>query len=158
MATRPSPEPPVAEFAGQLFFRLWRASHTRAAEALAADGLTPASFGLLNVIGAREGAIQQELGAAMGIDPSTMVSLIDELEGAGLAKRRPSPRDRRAREVVITAKGRRLLERARRLIHQVDDEVLGGLSAAERKQLTGLLRRALESAPAQPLWSSAEGD
>jgi DNA-binding MarR family transcriptional regulator len=158
MATRPSPEPPVAEFAGQLFFRLWRASHTRAADALAAVGLTPASFGLLNVIGARESAIQQELGAAMGIDPSTMVSLIDELEGAGLAKRRPSPRDRRAREVVITAKGRRLLERARRLIHQVDDEVLGGLSAAERKQLTGLLRRALESAPAQPLWSSAEGD
>ena len=158
MATRPSPEAPVAEFAGQLFFRLWRASHTRTADALATIGLTPALFGLLNVIGAREGAIQQELGAAMGIDPSTMVSLIDELEGAGLAKRRPSPRDRRAREVVITAKGRRLLERARRLIHQVDDEVLGGLSAAERKQLTGLLRRALESAPAQPLWSSAEGD
>jgi DNA-binding MarR family transcriptional regulator len=158
MATRPSPEPPVAEFAGQLFFRLWRASHTRAADALATIGLTPALFGLLNVIGAREGAIQQELGAAMGIDPSTMVALIDELEGAGLAKRRPSPRDRRAREVVITAKGRRLLERARRLIHEVDDEVLGGLSAAERKQLTGLLRRALESAPAQPLWSAAEGD
>jgi DNA-binding MarR family transcriptional regulator len=158
MAPRPSPEPPVAEFAGQLFFRLWRASHTRAADALATVGLTPALFGLLNVIGAREGAIQQELGAAMGIDPSTMVALIDQLEGAGLAKRRPSPRDRRAREVVITAKGRRLLERARGLINQVDDEVLGGLSAAERKQLTGLLRRALESAPAQPLWSSEEGD
>ena len=59
---------------------------------------------------------------------------------------------------MITAKGRRLLERARRLIHEVDDELLGGLSAAERRQLTGLLRRALESAPAQPLWSSAEGD
>ena len=158
MATRPSPDPPVAEFAGQLFFRLWRASHTRAADALATLGLTPALFGLLNVIGDREGAIQQELGSAMGIDPSTMVSLIDQLESAGLAKRRPCTRDRRAREVVITPKGRRLLERARRMIAQVDDEVLDGLTAAERRDLLTLLRRALESAPAQPLWSAAEGD
>ena len=158
MATRPSPEPPIAEFAGQLFFRLWRATHTRAADALATLDLTPALFGLLNVIGAREGAIQQALGTAMGIDPSTMVSLIDQLEGAGLAKRRASPTDRRAREVLITPKGRRLLERARKLILRVEDEVLGGLSSTERDQLTTLLRRALESAPAQPLWSAAEGD
>jgi DNA-binding MarR family transcriptional regulator len=158
MATRPSPEPPIAEFAGQLFFRLWRATHTRAADALATLDLTPALFGLLNVIGAREGAIQQELGTAMGIDPSTMVSLIDQLEAAGLAKRRASPTDRRAREVLITPKGRRLLERARKLILRVEDEVLGGLSSTERDQLTTLLRRALESAPAQPLWSAAEGD
>jgi DNA-binding MarR family transcriptional regulator len=158
MATHPSPEPPVAEFAGQLFFRLWRASHTRAADALATLDLTPALFGLLNVIGAREGAIQQELGTAMGIDPSTMVSLIDQLEGAGLAKRRASATDRRAREVLITPKGRRLLERARKLIDQTEDEVLGGLSSTERDQLTKLLRRALESAPVQPLWSAAEGD
>ena len=158
MATRPSPEPPVAEFAGQLFFRLWRASHTRAADALGTLDLTPAVFGLLNVIGAREGAIQQELGTAMGIDPSTMVSLIDQLEGAGLAKRRPSPTDRRAREVLITPKGRRILERARKLISNTENEVLGGLSSADRDQLTTLMRRALESAPAQPLWSDAEGD
>jgi DNA-binding MarR family transcriptional regulator len=158
MATRPSPEPPVVEFAGQLFFRLWRASHTRAADTLETVGLTPALFGLLNVIGARDGAIQQELGSAMGIDPSTMVSLIDQLESAGLAKRRPCARDRRAREVVITAKGRRLLERARRLISEVDDDVLSGLTASERSELVTLLRRALDSAPAQPLWTTDEGD
>jgi DNA-binding MarR family transcriptional regulator len=158
MTTRPSADAPVAEFAGQLFFRLWRASHTRAADALATVGLTPALFGLLNVIGAREGAIQQELGSAMGIDPSTMVSLIDQLESAGLARRRPSARDRRAREIGITPKGRRLLERSRRLISEVEAEVLGGLTAAERRDLLSLLRRALDSAPAQPLWSAQEGE
>jgi MarR family transcriptional regulator, transcriptional regulator for hemolysin len=158
MATRPSPEAPITEFAGQLFFRLWRASHTRSASVLESVGLTPALFALLNVIGTREGAIQQELGAAMGIDRSTMVLLIDQLERAGLAKRRPSPTDRRAREVAITPKGRRLLERARQLLAQVEEEVLAGLTAAERRDLLALLRRALESAPAQPLWSSAEGD
>jgi MarR family transcriptional regulator, transcriptional regulator for hemolysin len=158
MATHPSAEPPVTEFAGQLFFRLWRASHVRAAGVLESVGLTPALFGLLNVIGAREGAIQQELGTAMGIDRSTMVSLIDQLESAGVAKRRPSATDRRAREIAITPKGRRLLERSRGLLSEAEDEVLAGLTAEERTELLMLLRRALESAPTQPPWRADEGD
>jgi MarR family transcriptional regulator, transcriptional regulator for hemolysin len=148
----------VTEFAGQLFFRLWRASHVRAAEVLGSVGLTPALFGLLNVIGAREGAIQQELASAMGIDRSTMVTLIDQLESTGLAKRRPSATDRRAREIAITPKGRRVLQRSRRLVSETEDEVLAGLTAEQRSELVSLLRRALESAPAQPLWTSEEGD
>src|SRR4029453_7105802 len=103
MATQPSPTPSpetaVSEFAGQLFFRLWRAPPpplpprlrrpppTRIPAALESVGLTPARFGLLNLLGSLEGANQQELGAAMGVDPSTMVQLIDDLEAAGLAKR-----------------------------------------------------------------------
>ena len=158
MATQSAAEPPVSEFAGQLLFRLWRASHTRTASALESIGLTPPLFALLNVIGARKGAIQQELGATLGIDPSTMVSLIDQLESAGLAARRPSPTDRRAREIAITPKGRRILARARRLASQVEDEVLGGLTAEERRRLLALLRRALAAAPAQSLWTTAEGD
>ncbi|HKG37315.1 MAG TPA: MarR family transcriptional regulator [Solirubrobacterales bacterium] len=157
-AATPSKDTKVAEFAGQLFFRLWRASHTRVADALESIGLTPALFGVLNLLGARKGASQKELGSAMGIDPSTMVSLIDDLEREGLAKRRPHPTDRRAREVVITPKGRRLLERGRQLALEVEDEVLGGLSASERRELLKLLRRALDSAPAQPLWTAEEGD
>jgi DNA-binding MarR family transcriptional regulator len=156
MATSPSADTEVAEFAGQLFFRLWRASHTRVAEALESLGLTTALFGVLNFLGARQGAIQQEIGSAMGIDPSTMVALIDELERGGLAKRRPHPTDRRAREVAITPKGRRVLEKGRALAMEVDDEVLRGLSAAERRQLMTLLRRALGSAPPQSLWRAEE--
>ena|SRR5438132_3599535 len=158
MATNPSANREVAEFAGQLFFRLWRASHTRTAEALESIGLTPPLFALLNVLGAREGAIQQEIGLAMGIDRSTMVVLIDELEAAGLAKRRAHPKDRRAREVAITPKGRRLLERARQMAVQVEDEVLRGLTASERCELLKLLRRALSTAPPQSLWRAEEGD
>jgi DNA-binding MarR family transcriptional regulator len=152
------PDTKVVEYAGQLVFRLWRVSHTRFAEALESLGLTTALFALLNVLGAHEGAIQQEIGAAMGIDPSTMVSLIDQLEDAGLAKRRPHPTDRRAREVAITPKGRRVLEQARRLATQVEDDVLRGLSGDERRQLLTLLRRALSSAPPQSLWRAEEGD
>jgi DNA-binding MarR family transcriptional regulator len=158
MATRPSTDIEVAEFAGQLFFRLWRANHTRTADALKSLGLTPALFALLNVLGTRAGAIQQQLSSDMGIDPSAMVALIDELEGAGLAERRRRAGDRRAWEVAITSMGRRTLARARRLATRVEDEVLGGLSAAERRQLLTLLRRALASAPAQPPWRTEEDD
>jgi MarR family transcriptional regulator, lower aerobic nicotinate degradation pathway regulator len=158
VATKPSPDTAVAEFAGQLFFRLWRASHTRIAEALGSIGLTPALFGLLNVLGARDGAIQLELATTMGIDPSTIVSLVDELETAGLAKRRPHPGDRRARQVAITPKGRQVLERGRRMASQVEDEVLQGLTASERRELLSLLRRALASAPPQSPWRAEEGD
>jgi DNA-binding MarR family transcriptional regulator len=148
----------VVEFAGQLFFRLWRASHTLTAEALNSIGLTPALFALLNVLGARDGTIQQQLSFDMGIDPSAMVKLINELENAGLAERRRRPNDRRAWEVAITPKGRRTLARARRLASQIEDEVLGGLGATDRQQLLTLLRRALASAPPQPPWRSEEGD
>jgi DNA-binding MarR family transcriptional regulator len=157
MAASVSTDIEVTEFAGQLFFRLWRASHMRTAEVLGSIDLTPALFALLNVLGAREGTIQQQLSADMAIDPSAMVKLINELEGAGLAERRRRPGDRRAWEVAITPEGRRTLERARELVAQVEDEVLGGLSDADRRQLLTLLRRALASAPAQPPWRAEEG-
>jgi DNA-binding MarR family transcriptional regulator len=159
MATdRLSTEPEIAEFAGQLFFRLWRGSHTRVAAAFESVGLTPALFAVLNYIAAHEGATQRAIGSAMGIDPSTMVSLLDELQSTGLASRRRHPTDRRAYAITITSKGRRALERARALANQAEDEVLGGLSAAERQELLDLMRRALEAAPLQPPWSAAEGD
>jgi DNA-binding MarR family transcriptional regulator len=158
MAGSVSTDIEVAEFAGQLFFRLWRASHTRTAEALNSIDLTPALFALLNVLGARDGAIQQQLSSDMAIDPSAMVKLINELETAGLAERRRRPGDRRAWEVAITPKGQRTLERSRQLVTQVEDEVLGGLTTADRRQLLALLRQALVSAPPQPPWRSDEGD
>jgi DNA-binding MarR family transcriptional regulator len=136
----------------------WRATHTRTSDALGSIGLSPALFALLNVLGAREGAIQQQLSSDMAIDPSAMVKLIDELEAGGLAERRRRPGDRRAWEVVITPKGRRALDRARQLVLQVEDEVLGGLTAGDRRQLLALLRQALVSAPAQPPWRSDEDE
>jgi DNA-binding MarR family transcriptional regulator len=158
MAASLSSDFEVTEFAGQLFFRLWRATHTRTAERLNSIGLTPALFALLNVLGARDGAIQQQLSSDMGIDPSAMVKLINELEDAGLAERHRRPGDRRAWEVAITPKGRSTLDRARRFAAEVEDEVLGGLSGDDRRRLLTLLRRALLAAPPQPPWRPTEGD
>ena len=156
----PDPPPRIegAEFAGQLFFRLWRASHTQTAAALHSIGLTPALFAVLNYLRGRDGAIQQQIGSAMGIDPSTMVSLVDQLERAGLAKRRPQAQDRRAREILVTPKGRRTLKRARELAEEVEGDILQGLAPVERRQLVSLLQKAITAAPPQPPWSAKEDD
>lgn len=153
-----STDPEVAEFAGQLFFRLWRASHIRTAEALQTVGLSPAMFAVLNYLAGHDGATQRAIGIAMGIDPSTMVSLVDELQAAGFATRRPHPNDRRAHAVTISSGGRAALQRARALAYEVEDAVLAGLSGGERRELVELMKRALEAAPPQAPWSSAEGD
>ena len=88
----------------------------------------------------------------LGIDPSAMVNLINELEEAGLADRRRRPNDRRAWEVTITPQGRDILQQAKQLASDVEDEILGGLTAADRRGLLTLMRRALASAPPQPPW------
>lgn len=156
MAEAVSADIEVAEYAGQLFFRLWRASHTRTAQALDAIGLTTTTFAVLNALGAREGTIQQQLSADMGIDPSAMVKLINSLEEAGLVERQRRPNDRRAWEVTITPSGRHKLQQAKQLASDVEHEILGGLTAVERRQLLALLRQALATAPPQPAWRADE--
>src|SRR5205807_2182741 len=150
MATPMSTDAEVAEFAGQLLFRLWRASHTRTADRLQSIGLNPARFALLNVLGAREGTIQQQLSADMGIDPSAMVKLINELEDAGLAERRRRPGDRRAWEVSITPKGRRALARSRRAIARGGGGLLSRRGARERRPPLTALPTARRAGRAPP--------
>jgi DNA-binding MarR family transcriptional regulator len=158
MGRAQSSGPEVAEFAGQLFFWLWRASHTCTGEALDTIGLTTAQFAVLNVVAGREATIQQQLSSDMGTDPSAMVKLINGLEEAGLVERRRRPNDRRAWEVAITGKGQRTLARARRLAAHAEEKVLGGLTVDDRRKLLALLRRALASAPPQPRWRTEEED
>jgi DNA-binding MarR family transcriptional regulator len=58
----------------------------------------------------------------------------------------------------MTAKGRRVLESARRVVAETEDETLRGLSAGERRDLLTLMRRALAAAPPQSPWTAAEDD
>ena len=101
-ASNPSTETEVAEFAGQLFFRLARLAHPdRRGAGIRRPDASGALRGAQLPAGER-GAIQQQIGSAMKIDPSTMVSLIDQLERAGLAKR-TSARTAVPVRVLITA-------------------------------------------------------
>src|SRR4051794_37752537 len=72
-------------------------SRTAFAGALDALGLRPQQFAVLSVIAENPGLTQQALVEATGIDPSTMVQMLDALQAAGWAERRPHATDRRKR-------------------------------------------------------------
>ena len=151
---------PPGELSADLCWLLARASALLNAESTAALrelGITPRQHYVL--VTARSGEhTQTDLARTVGLDKTTLMVTLDELERTGLAERRRRPGDRRAWEVTITPKGQRTLERARGLVTQVEDEVLDGLTTADRGQLLTLLRRALLSAPPQPPWRPEEGD
>ena len=70
-----------------------------------------------------------------------MVALIDELEAAGMAERRPHDEDRRKRAIHLTAHGERTLTEAREIAKQVGGDLLAPLTAAERAEFARLLHK-----------------
>jgi DNA-binding MarR family transcriptional regulator len=113
----------------------------RFARRIAEIGLHPPQFRVMNMVDAAEGCSQQAIAEAIGAPPSRMVAIVDELEEAGLVERRPHPSDRRVRCLFLTAAGRRLLARGRKLAGEHEEELMRGLSAAERKRLVALLQK-----------------
>jgi DNA-binding MarR family transcriptional regulator len=104
-------------------------------------GLTTRMWGALNVLDAEGSITQQQLGKCTGIDPSSMVSTIDDLEAGGLVERRQHPSDRRAHALHLTDEGRATLTRGRQLARKAQEDLFEPLSADERKVLHDLLLR-----------------
>jgi DNA-binding MarR family transcriptional regulator len=111
------------------------------AERLAPLGLEPRHFGMLARLAANEGQSQQAIGELMGLNPTRMVFLVDELEQRGLVERRRNPADRRSYALYLTDQGRAKLREAQQASARHAGQVGASLSAAERRQLTDLLRR-----------------
>lgn len=103
--------------------------------------IRPAQFAALAVIAANPGLSQTALAGALGIDRSGAVTLIDALEGHGLAARLPSQNDRRTHAIMLTAGGQAMLMKLEERVAQHDNRMTKNLSAAERGQLIDMLRR-----------------
>jgi DNA-binding MarR family transcriptional regulator len=86
---------------------------------------------------------QADLAAALRIDRTNLVGLLNELEERGLIERRRSPQDRRRHTVALTAKGRRQLAKAEFAMLAIESEVLACLDIDERRRLHDLLLRAV---------------
>ena len=86
---------------------------------------------------------QQALGEQMHVDPNNLVLLLNDAEANGWLERRRDPTDRRRHIVVLTDSGREALARAEQALEDVEDQVLGPLSAEERATLRSLLRKAV---------------
>jgi DNA-binding MarR family transcriptional regulator len=100
----------------------------------------------LSYLGDHDGAPQHELVDVLCMDAKNVVLLLNELEDSGQLVRCRDPEDRRRHRVYITAPGRRSLERASRVLEEIEDDVLQALDPDERATLWELLIRAVQGA------------
>jgi DNA-binding MarR family transcriptional regulator len=126
---------------GYLLVQLGSQLARKFSERLAPLGLEPRQAGMLTRLAASEGLSQQAIGELIGLNPTRMVFLVDELEERGLVERRRNAADRRSYALYLTAKGRDTLRKVQVAGSRHQDEIGAVLTAAERVQLTGLLRR-----------------
>ena len=105
---------------------------------IAGFGISPPHFGILRWIHANEGKNQRELASHLGVVPSRLVVLLDELETKGLVARERSVQDRRSQQLQLTRKGSRLLENVERIATAHDAELGSSLTMPERETLIDL--------------------
>jgi DNA-binding MarR family transcriptional regulator len=107
--------------------------------------LEPRLFALMRVIADSEGQSQITVGEWLGIAPSSMVAVIDNLESRGLVDRRPHPTDRRSRTLFLTDHGKKVLEGASELATSLEQTVCSGFSEKERQGLLNSLTRVADN-------------
>jgi DNA-binding MarR family transcriptional regulator len=131
---------------GQEAMRRLRAAH-------AAVELSPRSFQLLGLLHDRGDMSQADLHAAMDLDPSALVQLLNPLEERGLVERRRDARDRRRHVVSLTASGQGQLDRAANAQRDAEDDLFAALDGGQLRQLSELLtvvRDAIANERARP--------
>ncbi|MEH0549016.1 MarR family winged helix-turn-helix transcriptional regulator [Streptomyces sp. B21-105] len=122
-----------------LSFLLDHTSHvlrSKMSAALAEIGLTARMHCVL-VHALEEERTQAQLAEIGDMDKTTMVVTVDALEEAGLAERRPSRTDRRARIIAVTDDGARVARQSQKVVDRVHREALATLPGEDRE---GLLR------------------
>ena len=119
-------------------------------ERLEALKLTPPQAGILGVLGRASDLSQQALADILGMFPSRLVGLLDDLERAQLVERRPHPSDRRVSLLSLTPTGKKTLQAVGRVARQHEAELCAGLSSGEREMLEKLLVRIAEEQKLRP--------
>jgi len=156
MGRNAAPAPTAAEeqqpLAENLCWLLSQASYVLTTELTAGLeelGISPRAHGVLAAALTGEHS-QIELARMVGLDKTTMVVTLDELEAAGLAERRPAAADRRARVVAVTKAGERTVREAERIIGRIHAEVLAELPARDRKVFVDALGRLVSGRLSEP--------
>ncbi|MBS1996697.1 MAG: MarR family transcriptional regulator [Cyanobacteria bacterium SZAS LIN-2] len=107
-------------------------------------------YAIMRIIELGHAQTQQGVAERYGIDRSTMVEIVDKLEKRELLNREKNPQDRRSYALVLTAKGRKTLTRAKRISESVQKKFLSPLSEAERDSLYSSLAILLNAAASGP--------
>lgn len=137
---------PIGPAASSAFLLTQVGTHAaqRYAERVGEHGFTPPQTGILGLLRAHPGISQQQLAETLGMLPSRVVALIDELEADGLVERTRDGADRRRNSLDLTDRGRSALRTVASVARAHDDDVCAALDATERATLHELLTRIAE--------------
>ena len=144
-----APEPDTVWLMEQ-FRAIAHASHNRTNARMSAAGLSLPRFRVLQALASGGRLRMNELSTALGVVPRTVTTIIDALENDRMVARLADPADRRATLLEITQDGLSQLHRLRALRDAAAAELFEVLTAAEKQQLAGLLRRLQAAADADP--------
>ena len=111
------------------------------AERLVVVQLTPPHAGILRLLGISAGMSQQELSGKLGIHPSRLVAILDELERRGFVQRQPNADDRRQYALHLTDSGNRVLGEIGQIGREHQEALCAALSREEGETLTELLQK-----------------
>jgi DNA-binding MarR family transcriptional regulator len=136
--SRPESRPTGAAF---LLAQLGAHAADRFAERIKGLRIRPRHAGILRLIARTPSCNQRALAKRLGVLPSRMVVLIDEMTKMGLAQRKRSMKDRRHSELVLTKRGQRVLEELSHLAMKHEEALLAGLTAKERETFAALGRK-----------------
>ena len=133
-------------YLGHMIWRAALAMRHRLESGMQPLGLRAPHFVFLSVLNeVGEPISQQAMAARIGIDPSTALAIVDELETMCAVHRQRDPKDRRAYRLHLTAEGQRRLRQAYDVAHEVDASMLAPLTAAERERIKALLQKMLSA-------------
>jgi DNA-binding MarR family transcriptional regulator len=104
-------------------------------------GISPPHAGILRMIAITPGGNQQTLAKRLGVLPSRMVILLDELTEKGLVQRRRSEKDRRHSRLVLTKAGNQMMEKLSELAAEHEAELCAVLTKEERDTLAAFCRK-----------------
>lgn len=108
-------------------------------------GLTEATWvPLLHLARAEKPMLQKDLAEAIALDASSVVRLLDNLQGLGFIERREGS-DRRAKEIHLTSSGLQRVQQVEGMALAVRDQVLSTVDDREIEQMNRLLRQVLAS-------------
>ncbi len=110
-------------------------------QALAGLTLTPPQYAALSALSSETGLSNAELARRCFVTPQTMHQILGGLESRELIGRSPHLWHGKIVQVVVTEAGRQLLERAHKLVGEVEAKMTHDLSAVEEKQATSVLLR-----------------
>ena len=108
--------------------------------------ISVAYFAVLHALWENDGMSISDLGEKAQLEKSTMTSLIDRMEGAGLLRREDHPTDRRAYRICLTARGKELEKKLDQVVNRAYQNLTKGIAEKDSQKSIEICKQLIQNA------------